>query len=301
MSHTVGQTTTAYTWDVTGGLPVVLQDGENTYVYGLALISSADSQGDQTYYLYDGPGSVTEVTDENGDVVASYGYDVFGAIRVQTGTSHNYWLFTGQQRDEESGFYYLRARYYDPSIGRFLSRDPIPAVNFYAYVGNNPVMLTDPYGLCPGWDPRWLLCQGAGLLPGGLAPGGKTQFYATCAIYHPHCNTVRDLGLYANERQLAIYGEDTELTPADRFQHCLWSGSITVMLGARFAKTITSRWEEYPGNTAEHKSFDLVSNQLGIQFARNLDYATDSFGLPKNPTHVLETVENYCQSMADKE
>jgi YD repeat-containing protein len=55
---------------VTGGLPVVLQDGENTYVYGLALISATDGQGDQVYYLYDGLGSVTEVTDENGNVVA---------------------------------------------------------------------------------------------------------------------------------------------------------------------------------------------------------------------------------------
>lgn len=55
--------------------------------------------------------------------------------------------FTGEQRDTESGMYYLRARYYDPMIGRFLSQDPIPGGNLYAYVGNNPVNFVDPTGL----------------------------------------------------------------------------------------------------------------------------------------------------------
>jgi hypothetical protein len=53
--------------------------------------------------------------------------------------------------DADTGLYYLRARYYDPSIGRFLTQDPVPAVNLYAYVGNNPVNYVDPSGLCiPG-------------------------------------------------------------------------------------------------------------------------------------------------------
>jgi RHS repeat-associated protein len=70
------------------------------------------------------------------------------AIRSQTGSSPNYWLFTGEQRDAGSSLYYLRARYYDPSAGRFLGRDPIMAAEPYAYVGNNPVNFTDPSGLC---------------------------------------------------------------------------------------------------------------------------------------------------------
>jgi hypothetical protein len=60
--------------------------------------------------LYDGLGSVTDLTDENGDVVDAYTYDVFGAIRTQSGSSNNYWLFTGEQRDSDSDLYYLRAR-----------------------------------------------------------------------------------------------------------------------------------------------------------------------------------------------
>ncbi len=72
---------------------------------------------------------------------------MFGAIRTQSGSSSNYWLFTGEQRDSDSAFYYSRARHYDPSIGRFVSQDPIPPPNRYAYVRNNPVRYVDPYGL----------------------------------------------------------------------------------------------------------------------------------------------------------
>jgi RHS repeat-associated protein len=72
----------------------------------------------------------------SGNVVASYRYDEFGAIRSQTGSSANYWLFTGEQVDA-SGLQYLRARYYDQATGRFIGRDPIPFVNRYTYVRTN--------------------------------------------------------------------------------------------------------------------------------------------------------------------
>jgi RHS repeat-associated protein len=72
----------------------------------------------------------------------------FGPVRTHTGASTQ-WSFTGEQNDP-SGLEYLRARYYDPAIGRFLTRDPVPFIQRYAYVGNNPVRFTDPYGLwCP--------------------------------------------------------------------------------------------------------------------------------------------------------
>jgi len=70
MSHTVGAVTTDYTWDVARKLPVVLQDGTMTYVYGLGLISATDGSGVQTYYLYDGLGSTSDLRDEDGDAIA---------------------------------------------------------------------------------------------------------------------------------------------------------------------------------------------------------------------------------------
>ncbi len=193
MSHTVSGQTTNYTWDVNAGLPVVLQDGTNTYVYGLDLISSTDGSGVQTYFTYDGLGSTTDLTDGSGNAVATYSYDVFGAIRAQTGSSGNYWQFTGEHRDTSENLYYLRARYYDPSTGRFLGQDPLrgslrhPSTqNRYAYVTNNPTNLVDPAGLCPICNFFIdVIANNPMLLPPGY---GLTTDLATC-IADPDCES----------------------------------------------------------------------------------------------------------------
>ena len=81
-------------------------------------------------------------------MLARYGYDVFGAIRNETGTSDNTRKFTGKEFDADSNLYYYGARYYDPYIGRFTQRDPIgDGINWYAYVANNPLAFVDPTGL----------------------------------------------------------------------------------------------------------------------------------------------------------
>jgi hypothetical protein len=89
-------------------MTVVLQDGTNTYVYGLDLISATDGAGAQTYFTYDGLGSTTDLTNGAGAVTGQYTYDVFGAVRSQTGGGSNYWQFTGEQKDGDSGLAHLR-------------------------------------------------------------------------------------------------------------------------------------------------------------------------------------------------
>jgi len=117
------------------------------------------------YYLYDGLGSVIAVTDDLGQVVATYEYDVFGKIRNETGSANNNLKYIGEQYDEETGFIYLRARYYDPSIGRFITKDTFAgfgtnpqSLNRYAYAYNNPINLIDPSGHSPleGTGGTWL-------------------------------------------------------------------------------------------------------------------------------------------------
>ena len=76
-------------------------------MYGLDLISRTDDQGDQEYYLYDGLGSTTNLADGSGNVTASFGYDVFGALRSGAPGATDR-LFTGEQRDSDSSLYYLR-------------------------------------------------------------------------------------------------------------------------------------------------------------------------------------------------
>ncbi|MCG2680389.1 MAG: hypothetical protein L6455_10555 [Kiritimatiellae bacterium] len=79
------------------------------------------------YYLYDGLGSVMALTDEQGNVVASYKYAPFGEILSAEGpeAAHNPFTYTGREYDRDSGLYYFRARYMDPRVGRFTSVDPL--------------------------------------------------------------------------------------------------------------------------------------------------------------------------------
>src|SRR6185437_10933981 len=78
-----------------------------------------------------------------------YTYDSFGKLTATNGSLTNPFRYTGREFDSETGLYYYRARYYDPTTGRFLSEDPIEfkgGINFYTYVGNNAPNLTDPEG-----------------------------------------------------------------------------------------------------------------------------------------------------------
>jgi RHS repeat-associated protein len=107
------------------------------------------------YYLTDGLGSTLALTDAAGDIVNTYDYDVFGALRAETGSQANDFTFAGEQVDASTGFQYLRARYYDMQVGRFVSRDPLSGImglpasqTRFAYVMNAPTNLLDPSGLC---------------------------------------------------------------------------------------------------------------------------------------------------------
>ncbi len=116
-------------------------------------------RGGQTYYYHrDALGSVTEVSDATGAIVERYEYDVYGEVSIFDGSDNslttsaigNPYLFTGRRFDPESGNYYYRARVYSPTLGRFLSMDPLGFAagdyNLYRYVFNSPTNLTDPTG-----------------------------------------------------------------------------------------------------------------------------------------------------------
>ena len=131
---------------------------KNAYLHSLAIDDPlALQQGGQIYYYHkDGLGSITEMTDASVNIVRSFRYNSFGGIISQTGNLNQPFAFAGREFDAESGLYYYRARYYDPRAGRFLTQDPIGFggrdVNFYRYVGNNPIKYKDPLGLETPWD-----------------------------------------------------------------------------------------------------------------------------------------------------
>ena len=103
-------------------------------------------------YHFNALGSTIALTDSTQAIVNKYAYTPFGAVTEQE-TVNQPFKYVGQYgvTTEPNGLYYMRARYYDPLVGRFISEDPSGFdsgdVNFYAYVSNNPISYIDPLGL----------------------------------------------------------------------------------------------------------------------------------------------------------
>ncbi|UYZ34373.1 hypothetical protein OD350_19190 [Clostridium beijerinckii] len=126
--------------------------------YEVVAADIADSDGDSNselkaklkryYYTVDEQGSTVFITDKNQQVKNEYYYDVFGNVLDSKEQVHNRITYTGQQFDSITQQYYLRARLYNPVVGRFTQEDVYrgDGLNLYAYCGNNPVGYCDPSG-----------------------------------------------------------------------------------------------------------------------------------------------------------
>ena len=173
-----GTTTVRYTYDANGNRTGKAADGVETrylvdsnceyaqvleerdasgaliasYVYGNDLICQIRGE-DTKYYLYDGQGSTRALVNQTGAVTDTYNYDAFGLILDKTGSTPNDYLYTGEQYDPNIGFYYLRARYMNPAVGRFVTMDayqgslydPV-SLHKYLYCNSDPVNNIDPSG-----------------------------------------------------------------------------------------------------------------------------------------------------------
>ncbi len=122
------------------------------YSFGDDLISQTRA-GAVSFFHYDGLGSTRALTSIAGDVTDAVTYLAFGQILARTGTTEFSHLFTGEAYDFNIGYYYLRARLYDPVNGMFASLDPFYGVYYmssslhkYSYVNNNPILFTDLSG-----------------------------------------------------------------------------------------------------------------------------------------------------------
>ncbi len=119
------------------------------YIRGLGLISS-DSEGAKTYYHYvsDHLGSISHVLNEKAETENEYVYDAFGNMVGSSENVENRFGYSGEQYDQLANQYYLRARYYNPVIGRFTQQDTYlgAGLNLYAYCNNNPLSYVDPSG-----------------------------------------------------------------------------------------------------------------------------------------------------------
>jgi RHS repeat-associated protein len=124
-------------------------------------IVSQSSGAADSFFVFDALGSTRQLANSTGSLTDSYLYDSFGSGLVTSGSTINWLRYNGREGSEfdvDLVQYFIRARYYDPSTGRFLSRDPVGVnpidANLYPYAKNRPSMLTDPSGLqCAGESP----------------------------------------------------------------------------------------------------------------------------------------------------
>ncbi len=164
---TSGGQTTRYVIDPHGGpLPRVLvrEPSGGSQVFsvhagGMLLYDEEISTGSVTYYHYDQIGSTVALTNSSGTVTDRIGYTPYGSIYSRTGTNDTPFLFVGALgvQTDPNGLHYMRARYYNSKIGRFVNADPIGfagGLNWYAYANGNPVMYADPSGniVETAWD-----------------------------------------------------------------------------------------------------------------------------------------------------
>ena len=157
-----GGKATRYVVDTNNDLSQVLCETDangaitSYYVYGFGLTYKVDPNGTHYYYHFDPIGSTIAMTDDAKNVVNTYAYDPFGKVTNRIEGTRNPFQAIGQVgvMTDSTGLLFSRFRYYDPYVGRFLTKDLAPwdstdsqAFNRYVYVSNNPIRRIDPTGL----------------------------------------------------------------------------------------------------------------------------------------------------------
>ena len=180
-----------FTYDSNGNL--IKQSNGLEFLYDHTGVFAVKYNGSTYFYRKDAQANIVALLDNNGTVVVKYRYDAWGNCKVLnadgttiTDDTHigilNPFRYRSYYFDTETNLYFLKTRYYEPEIGRFmtiddisyLDPDSINGLNLYAYCGNNPVMMIDNSGCAPAWW-QWLL-SGLTLAAGialCFAPGGQ--------------------------------------------------------------------------------------------------------------------------------
>jgi RHS repeat-associated protein len=151
-----------FIWNYNNSVPTLLDDGDYEYIYTTSNTPTAQinkSTGVVTYLHAAETGSVVAATNTVGAVVGAYTYTAYGDIETPEGVidlqhTQTRFGYAGEWKDPETGLYNLRARWYEPTTGAFLTRDPVEqATNeAYSYASGNPYLYTDPLGLW-SWNP----------------------------------------------------------------------------------------------------------------------------------------------------
>ncbi len=186
VSATVAGTQNTYLYS--GSNPVMISATQMLGGGNLDEVYAQVSSAGTSSILRGGDNSTVAVSNASASTTATYSYSPYGATTT-SGVSATPLQFTGREDDGSSGLYYYRARYYSPSLGRFISQDPIGlagGLNSYAYANGNPVSLRDPLGLWGIGDP---INQGVANAVTGFGDG----VYRIVTLGFGDLNMIRDV------------------------------------------------------------------------------------------------------------
>ena len=261
-----GNVTTQFVNDVSGDLTRVLvaknttTNTSNYFVQGPSAISEGDaSVTSRKYYLYDGMGNIRFITDSSGNKLQVLSYDPYGNPLAANGA--NVFQYKGEQMDQ-AGMYFMRARYYDPATGRFISKDPVEGAillpqsqNGYSYAGNNSINMSDPSGLN---YVNWNFSSGQsglGASCGLLFSEGKIYPYLGGGVMFPGVST-------------SLTGSTANPVPN------IWSGSVNGSTGNAIGAINYSPGDSVPTTEAGI----VMGTGAKTQFSGTIVYTFDDLG-----------------------
>jgi RHS repeat-associated protein len=280
-------TATTYSLDLNNGLTQVLADGTNSYTYGFNRIAQVPLEGAQVsevqtgYFLGDALGSVRQVVDPQTEILLAQSYSPYGEVISSVGDFETAYSYTSEMTDG-TGLVNLRARYYDPGTGRFISKDTWEGIynqphslNKWGYVEGNPVGRRDPSGYY-WWGP------------------GDTLFESSINRFQNQNIHVRIQNIWMVNRQKNIHaefiipgtyypvdlldsisGEIWEIKPIDDSSQAISDVNLRV-LGMNSAKGLLHG--KTPLASDYNWDFSPLSWFRGVSFPQKITLGTDTTG-----------------------
>jgi RHS repeat-associated protein len=223
-----------------------------------------DSAGARNY-MTDILGSTLALTDSSGNIQTSYTYDPFGNTGTSGQASANPYQFTGRENDG-TGVLYYRARYYDPTLERFISQDPLgfgsQNVNLYAYVEDSPIDLLDPLGLF-WWDVHCVIATIEVANGRTGTYGGNTSTDPFVALPGPNLRGAQVEVCYNGNCVIAPVGDKGPWYPDDPY----WSTPLQIPRAANREHTCRPNNGKYGDQVPNGAGIDIsqpLANELGI-------------------------------------
>lgn len=246
-------------------------------IWGNELLYRKDFQNNRGgYYNYNGHGDVISIDDENREPIKSYEYDIWGnSTEVSSDPNkpfNNPFKYAGEVEDEESGLIFLRARYYDPSSGRFITEDTYEgqitnplSLNLYTYVLNNPLSYVDPTGhYCQSTNGKYGHS-------GGCSDPKNASRYVPDNIYNANKGKPYDeiIRIYNRQKEQAV--KKSEKIDGSPF---------TIVTGTAIP---------VPSAGGLAPLVNALVQAMGIAGALSLDSAPSTTSRPKNPTPIFRS------------